>query len=72
MTGISHNLTDGNITMKMIARTPKDSELPEPIELTIPSKIAKSINGVASVGFFTKRLNGDVTEIILYDFQVAP
>lgn len=72
MTSISHSLTDGNVSMKLIARTDKDSELPEPISMTIPSKIAKSSNGTASVGFFTKRLSGNVTEIILYDFQVVP
>jgi hypothetical protein len=72
MTIISQNLTDKNISMKLIARTDKDSELPQPIELTVPSKTAKSINGVASAGYFAQRLNGNVTEIILYDFQIVP
>lgn len=72
MAVISQNLTDKNISMKLIARTDKNSELPQPIELTIPSKDAKSVNGAISVGYFSKILNGDVTEIILYDFQIAP
>jgi hypothetical protein len=72
MTIISQNLTDKNVSMKLIARTDKTSELPQPIELTVPSQKAKSVNGVVSAGYFAQKLNGNVIEIILYDFQIVP
>lgn len=72
MTVISHNLTSENLSMKLIARTDNDAEFPEPITLSVPSKIAKSVNGAATAGYFSKLLDEDVSEIILYDFQVAP
>lgn len=72
MTVISQKLADGDVSMKLIALTAKDTGFPEPIELTVPSKLAKSTNGVASAGYFSKRFPGDVTEIILYDFKAVP
>jgi hypothetical protein len=72
MTIISQKLADGDVSMKLIALTANDTELTEPIELTVPSKAAKSTNGVISAGYFSKRFPGGVTEIILYDFKAVP
>ncbi len=71
LVALSHNLTDGSVRMKLIIRTGKEAELPEPVEISILSMNPKSVNGVAQAGYYAKRVSEDVTEIILYDFQVV-
>lgn len=72
MTILSQRVCPENLTFKLITRKDGDTSLVEPISISVPSEIAQpSGNGAVSAGYFSKRLEGDVTEIILYDFQIA-
>lgn len=68
---LSHDLCPEMIGARMIIRKKGDESLPEPETVSIPSKISKpTATGAVSAGYFAKRVPGDVTEIILYDFSI--